>query len=221
MSGMTFFRSRRRLLLFALVTTACGCQTAYYAAMEKVGYHKRDLLVSRVEAARDSQAAAKEQFKSALERFTSVVNVDGGELQDKYDALSAELEESEEDAAAVRERVDAVEDVAEALFDEWEGELDQYTNASLRKKSAEQLRRTRDRYTPLIGSMRRAESKMEPVLKAFRDQVLYLKHNLNAQAIASLKGELASVETDIASLIREMEKSIAEADAFIETIDTN
>ena len=36
--------------------------------------------------------------------------------------------------------------------------------------------------------MRLAESRIEPVLKSFRDQVLFLKHNLNAKAIASLRG---------------------------------
>jgi len=46
--------------------------------------HKRDILVSRVASARDAQEAAKEQFQSALEKFTSVVNVPSSKLQDKY-----------------------------------------------------------------------------------------------------------------------------------------
>ncbi len=214
------YRSSMRLGYVAIgVAVVAGCQTAYYAALEQVGYHKRDLLVSRVEAARDSQEEAKEQFKSALEQFSSVVNFSGGELEAKYNKLSGELDASRDQAAAVKKRIDAVENVAEALFSEWESELDQYTNDKLRQKSAQQLQRTRDHYRPLITAMRRAESKMQPVLTAFNDQVLFLKHNLNAQAVASLKGELASVQTDIAELIREMESSIAEADEFIKTID--
>jgi len=63
--------------------------------------------------------------------------------------------------------------------------------------------------------MKRAEKKMEPVLSAFRDQVLFLKHNLNAKAIASLQTELVSVEAEVNSLIRDMETSIKEANAFI------
>ena len=46
----------------------------------------------------------------------------------------------------------------------------------------------------------------------------YYEHNLNAQAVASLRDELTSVETDISALIREMEASIREADAFISAI---
>ena len=67
--------------------------------------------------------------------------------------------------------------------------------------------------------MKRAENKIEPVLAVFKDQVLYLKHNLNAQAIASLKGELNSVKADVSSLITAMENSIDEANSFIKTME--
>ena len=183
--------------------------------MEKLGYHKRDILVSRVEEARDSQQAAKDQFQSALEKFTAVVEVKGGKLEDKYRQLSAELDKSEARASAVRKRIADVESVAKALFKEWEAELGQYTNEKLKDISKQKLADTRRRYTQLIGAMKRAESRIEPVLSAFRDQVLFLKHNLNAQAIASLHDELVSVETEIGALIGEMEASIAEADSFI------
>jgi hypothetical protein len=108
--------------------------------------------------------------------------------------------------------------VSEALFEEWEEELEQYSNESYRRTSEKQLRRTQKQYKKLIGAMKRAEKKIAPVLTAFRDQVLFLKHNLNAQAIASLQEELVSVEQNVASLIKEMEASIAEADVFIKSM---
>jgi hypothetical protein len=195
--------------------TAHGCQSVYYDAMEKIGYHKRDLMVSNVEKARDAQQEAKEQFTSALDRFTTVLNVKGGELQDKYDTLNAEYEKSEAKAKAVRDRIASVEDVSTALFKEWEAELKEYSSASLRQNSQKKLTHTRTQYAQLIKVMKRAETKMDPVLAKFKDQVLFLKHNLNAQAIASLKSELVSVEGNISSLIKEMETSIKEADSFI------
>jgi hypothetical protein len=67
--------------------------------------------------------------------------------------------------------------------------------------------------------MRLAEERMEPVLAAFRDQVLALKHNLNAQAIASLRDERTVVEADIADLIEQMNDAIRKAEAFLGTID--
>jgi len=198
-----------------------GCQTAYYGVMEKFGVHKRDLLVSDVQKARDSQEEAKEQFQTAFERFSTVLNFEGGSLQEKYETLHAEYERSEGKAQAVHDRIDSVEDVSEALFDEWELELGQYSNASLRRASQQKLNRTRNQYAQLIRAMKRAEKKMAPVLAAFKDQVLFLKHNLNAQAIASLKQELVSVENDISSLIKEMEASIKEADSFITVMGTD
>jgi Protein of unknown function (DUF2959) len=210
---------RPRALLVLAVLILASCETAYYATMEKLGYHKRDLLVSRVQQARDSQQVAKEQFQSALEHFRAVVHVRGGELEAKYNELGAELERSEARAQTVHQRITAVEDVAEALFKEWEAELAQYTNESLRRASARQLAQTRQRYTPLIRTMKRAEATMVPVLAAFRDQVLFLKHNLNARAIAAIQQEGVAVETEITGLIRAMEAAIVEADAFIKGLD--
>mgnify|MGYP002624256321 CR=1 FL=1 len=208
-------------LLVAFAATLGGCSTAYYKTMEMFGEHKRDILVDRVEEARDSQNEAKEQFQSALERFTAVTGFKGGKIEEKYNELRDAFEKSEDRAEAVHDRVEAVDDVAQALFKEWEKELDQYTNASLRASSEQQLRDTRTRYAQLIAAMRKAEARMTPVLNAFRDQVLYLKHNLNARAIASLQTEVNAIESEVARLVAEMEKSIAEADAFIQQMGTD
>jgi septal ring factor EnvC (AmiA/AmiB activator) len=204
------------LVLCLLALT--GCDRTYYKTMEAFGKHKRDLLVDRVEDTRDSQEDVKEQFQTALEKFSAVVNFDGGELKKKYTELKTELERSESKTEAVRKNIKDVEDVSNALFTEWESELDQYSNADLRRSSKSKLDQTRQQYAKLIGAMKRAEVKIEPVLSVFRDQVLFLKHNLNAQAVASLQDELVSVKADIASLVKEMEVSIAEADAFIKAM---
>jgi predicted AAA+ superfamily ATPase len=92
-----------------------------------------------------------------------------------------------------------VQSVSEALFEEWEDELALYSNASLKKQSAQKLAATKKKYNTLIKSMRQAESRMQPVLAALQDQVLYLKHNLNARAIDGLKGELRTIETNVRS----------------------
>ena len=204
------------ILLILLFTS--GCNSLYYGTMEKFGKYKRDILVDRVKSARDAQQETKEQFTSALDKFKSVVNVPSGKLQEKYDLLKGELDKSEAKAAAVKERIADVEDVSKALFDEWTKELDQYKNADLRAESKKKLDQTRQKYTLLINAMKKADSKIEPVLSAFRDQVLFLKHNLNAQAVASLQSEVTTMEADTGKLIEEMEKSIAEADTFIKTM---
>lgn len=211
---MKVFRS----LPVALVLLLAGCSSAYYGAMEKVGIAKRQILADRVEKTREAQQDAKEQFADALQRFLAVTKADGGDLQKKYDAMNSEFQRSEGRAKEVRERIAAVEDVADALFREWKAELAQYSNASLRSDSQRQLDLTRRRYDSLVSLMKRAADRMDPVLATFRDQVLYLKHNLNARAIASLGGTQRTLEADIARLISDMEASIREAENFIKDL---
>ena len=208
------------LAVAVALTFGSSCRSTYYSTMEKFGVHKRDILVDRVEEGREEQEAAKEQFQTTYERFKELTGVDGGELEDVYERLNDEYEDCDDRAAAVRERIDSIESVAADLFSEWQGELDEISSPDLRKKSAMQLDETRSRYERLITAMKQAESRMEPVLVAFRDQVLFLKHNLNAQAISSLQTTVIEIEGDVTKLIEEMKQSIAEADAFIASMET-
>lgn len=210
-AGMAVLLGCGPAMLFA------GCASTGIAIREKFGYAKREQLVDNVKAARDEQQEAKEQFQSALEEFLAVTGTTGdvADLEARYSALNREYTRSESQAEDVRGRIADVERVADALFAEWEAELDQYENASLRRASEQQLKETRTQYGRLLGAMQNAEESMGPVLAAFRDQVLFLKHNLNARAIASLRGTAAEIQGDVERLIREMEASIAEADAFV------
>lgn len=211
-----------RLFAAVLVLSAfllSGCSGLYYSTMEKLGKEKREILADRIEEASEEQEEAKEQFASALDRFQAVLGTEGGELEKKYRQLESEYKACESRAGKVRERIDSIEDVSGALFSEWEKELDQYSNAQLRTASEKQLRETRLRYDSMMAAMERASGKMEPVLSAFGDHVLFLKHNLNAQAIASLQGDVGGIEDDVALLISDMEKSIAEANAFLSQME--
>ncbi|MGZ9057596.1 DUF2959 family protein, partial [Methylomagnum sp.] len=122
------------------------CQKIYFQAVESTGHHKRDILVARVESARDSLEEAKEQFQNALEKFSALTHFDGGDLEDMYRQLKIEFDYSKAKALAVKDRIDAVQDVAQALFDEWEAELDQYTNRSLRSSSRQKMKLTQQHY---------------------------------------------------------------------------
>jgi SMC interacting uncharacterized protein involved in chromosome segregation len=187
--------------------------------MEKLGIEKRDILVDRVDEAKDSQGEAQEEFRSALERLDTMLNIDGGELEEQYNALNDDYEASKSAAERVRERIDAVDNVAQDLFDEWNEELEQYSNDSMRRQSERQLRETERRYADLIRTMERAAGKMDPVLAKLQDNVLYLKHNLNAQAISAIRGEFDNLQVDIRDLIKEMEAAIAESDKFIASMN--
>lgn len=203
-------------LVLALLTLALNsCSTAYYGAMDKLGYEKRHILVSRVKKAKSSQIVAKEQFSSALDEFIAVSNYEGGELEKMYRRIEGAYKKSAKRANEVRSRNDAVESTGKALFREWEKEIKMFTDPELAKASRQQYRAAEERFDELQVAMRSAESKLDPVLKKFRDQTLFLKHNLNAKAISALESQVVRVKVDVARLIRDMERSIAEADRFI------
>ncbi len=212
---------RRPLLLFITLLSLSGCQSAYFAALEKVGYAKRDILSSRVKAARDAQQDAKKEIVNALEAFSQTVNFQGGELETQYRRLAGKLDDSEAAAAVVRKRIADVQDVGDALFREWRQELGQYSSDELRRRSEQQLALTRRRYDAMVGAMKQAEGRLEPALSPLRDQVLFIKHNLNARALASLKGEVARVDSQVSQLVTEINRAIAEADRFIHDIDND
>jgi len=187
-----------------------------YAVREQFGQHKRELLVDRVGDAKESQEAAKTEFVEALVKFKAVTGYKGGALEAKYDEIKETYDDCVARAKDVSTRIAAIEDVAGALFKEWEGEIEQYSSASLRQVSERQLAQTRAGYEKLVAAMRTAEGRMKPVLATFKDQVLFLKHNLNAQAVASLGGVTAELQGDIDALIRDMQIAIDGANRFIE-----
>ena len=222
-------RPSRFLMTTGLAAVLCvaalsqsGCQTtreAYYNAWENFGgYAKRERLVDYVKAARNEQGQAKETFANALEQFKSVVNFDGGDLERLYNRLNDAYEDSAGQAEEVRERIVSVRRVGQALFEEWDGEVKQITDTDLRSRSRALYDETKSSYEEMLTRMDAAAATMDPVLTRFKDRVLFIKSNLNAQAVASLKGTEIELGQDIQQLIAEMEASIREAGEFIAKI---
>ena len=196
-----------------------GCDSIYYKTMKKFGWEKRDILVKKVVEARGAQADAQKEIKTTLERFKEIVAFDGGSLEDKYNKLNAALQRSEDRAQKVDDRIKAVRDVSNDLFKEWQNELGKYSDRRMRQESERELRATKARTETLIQAMARAQKRVEPVLKPLRDRVLFLKHNLNARAMGALSQELDGVTGEVDALIEDLQKSVAEADAFIAEMD--
>jgi len=209
------------LMLLAMAGGGCAStRKAYYNAWENFGgYAKRERLVDNVKEARQEQVDAKKQFASTLEEFKSVVNFQGGNLEAVYNKLNKQYERAEGQATQVKDKITGVKRVADALFTEWKGEIGQMKDdPSLKQQSQALYDKTRDSYKEMITRMDSAAGTMDPVLQKFKNRTLFIKHNLNAQAIASLKGTEVELGGDIDRLIKEMEASIAEADQFIAEI---
>lgn len=203
---------------FALLTVTlflASCQSTYYAVWEKMGREKRHLLKDQIENARDDQLEASEEFQDALTRLKAFNNFEGGKLEQAYSQIADDYEECENRARQLDDRIEKVQRIAQDLFAEWENEIGQIQKEEFRAKSRQKLRATKARFSRLNKAMVTARTRMTPILATQKDYVLYLKHNLNAQAIGSLKGEVNSIEADMDRLVRDIARSIDEADAFL------
>lgn len=213
------FKFSQKMCVILSVLVLASCSSAYYSAMEKVGIHKRDIMVDRVVDAKESQEEAQEQFKSALAEMTALINFDGGDLEEQYNVIQEQYEDSKEAADNVSSRITKIENVSEALFEEWQDEIEEISSSSLKRQSSSKLRETQRRYKSLIKSMHKAESKMAPVLSALKDNSLFLKHNLNAKAVGALQGEIGSIKKDVSVLIKDMNVAIEQSQKFIDMLE--
>ncbi len=201
-----------------VVTGMSACSSTYYSAWEMLGKEKRDLLRSNVKAVQEEQREAADGFEDALDRLRSLYDVDAGDLEKIYDKLKDDLDDAEGRADDIHERIGKIDSIANDLFDEWAGEIDEISNPDYRSKSRQKLDETKTKYAGLAASLDKSKASMGPVLTQLKDNVLYLKHNLNAAAIGGLSAEVESIEADIEALLADMRSSIAEADRFLTTL---
>lgn len=203
----------------AVTLSACGtAQKAKYSALEKVGIHKRDILVDRIEKTTETQEETKAKFQTAYEELAGLIEVDDRGLEKKYKKMAAAVEDSEEKAEELDRHIKSVDEVANALFREWEEELTQYQNANLRKTSEKNLQTTKQRYAKIYQKMQASQKRVTPVLQVLQDNTLYLKHNLNARAVTSISSEVLTIEGKVRDLIAQMEASINDSKTFIQAM---
>jgi ElaB/YqjD/DUF883 family membrane-anchored ribosome-binding protein len=220
-------RASLLLVTIFLIPALAACQNAVekaarnagYSAYELIGVEKRDLLRNRIDDTRDEQEDTKETFQDALEKLRGIYGLEGSDLEKQYRKLQSAYDDATKRAEDVRASRRKMDTVAKDLFEEWEKEIGEIQSAEFKSKSRAKLKDTRVRFHDLSQGVQRAEKKMEPVLAKLKDHVLYLKHNLNAQSISALKAEGGRIQGDIEVLVKDMNQSIQEADAFIKTLE--
>lgn len=217
----------RNVIIIAVIfslTTSCAnpvkkaVNKAKYSAYETIGLEKRDLFKREIKNVKEDQEDTGEAFKDALTRLKEVYAFNGGDLENHYENLKDSLDDAKEQASELKARIGKVDQVANDLFVEWNEEINEIKSSDLRSKSSGQLSKTKKKYSELESQLRKSEKKIDPVLSKLNDQVLFLKHNLNAKAIGGLKTEQGKIQADIESLIKEVNESTRKADAVIETL---
>lgn len=211
----------RLIVLGVVIAALAGCTSSYYKAMKTFGKEKRDILVSRVKDSKKDQQQAKDQIKTTMESFQALTGFQGGALEKNYKKLNGEYEKAADCAQKLHNRIDSIDQVSGDLFKEWQKEIDGMQDKKLKAQSAVMLRQSRLSEAGYVKSMRQTEARMTPVIAAFHDQVTFLKHNLNARAIGSLKGTSAKMSTDVDVLMISLDGSMAQADSLIASLNSD
>ena len=206
----------RSLIVFALLLS--GCHSTYYKAMSTLGKEKRDILVSRIKDAKKDQDQTKQKLQTTMESFQALTGFKGGSLEKSYKRLNSDYESAASQAGKLHEKIQSIDQVSNDLFKEWQGEISAMDNGKLKSQDTVMLRNAKTRQATYMRAMHRTEDQIEPVLKAFHDQGLFLKPNLNARAIGSLKNTSAGLQSDVAGLVQSIDSSSQEADKLISSL---
>jgi Protein of unknown function (DUF2959) len=186
--------------------------------MATLGKEKRDILVQRIKEAKKDQDQTKQQLQTTMESFQALTGFQGGSLERNYKRLNSDYENAASQAGKLHDKVQSINQVSNDLFREWQGEISAMGNGKLKSQDTAMLRDAKARQATYLRAMRKTEDQINPVLKAFRDQVLFLKHNLNSRAIGSLKSTSANLQSDVAELIQSIDASSQEADKLITSL---
>ena len=210
-----------RAILAVALTVALGltgCSSAYYSVMQKLGKEKRDILVQRVKDSKKDQEDTKEKLQTTMESFQALTGFQGGSLEKSYKKLNGDYESAADQVQKLHDRIQSIDKVSSDLFNEWQNEINQMGSAKLKAQSSGMLRDSKAKNAVFMTAMHNTEVRITPVMAAFHDQVLFLKHNLNARAIGSLKGTSAKMDTDVTALKKSIDASMAEADNLINSL---
>ncbi|MEA2260674.1 MAG: hypothetical protein QOJ51_3499 [Acidobacteriaceae bacterium] len=204
--------------LIVLILLFTGCKSTYYKTMRTLGKEKRDILVSRIKDAKKDQDQTKKQLQTTMESFQALTGFKGGSLEKSYKRLNSDYESAASQAGKLHDKIQSIDQVSNDLFKEWQGEINDMDNVKLKSQDLVMLRNAKTRQATYMRAMRSTEDRIAPVLKAFQDQVLFLKHNLNSRAIGSLKTTSSVLQSDVAGLIKSIDASSQEADKLITSL---
>jgi hypothetical protein len=210
--------SRRRALPWLVL--ACllgGCSTMYYAAMSQLGWERRDILVHRIEVARDSLRATGRALDAAWRTFhaAAAADADAAVVPAHLQTAYAHTDASARDA---QQHVAAVESAGRALFEAWREDVAGTEDAALRTRDAELYERARARYDSTLAAMRQALAGIPPVLDLLRDQAAFLQRDQGPAARGALRAALAAAVADAGRLQQDIGRAIIEANASVQQL---
>ena len=157
----------------------------------------------------------KLQLTKTIDVYNALMADDAKDRKKLYRDLQKEMESTQKRRAEIITRVGAMAADADTLFKSWEVSAAAIESQSLRARSEERLKKTKANYAEIGAAGRKAAELYEPVMKTLADKVRYLGHDLNAEAVASLKPDAEKLNKDVEKLGKAIDDTIATTNANI------
>jgi Protein of unknown function (DUF2959) len=176
-------------VVFALVAAAAALQATPVAA--QAGPEQTTKFLKTVEGTVKAIGESRAQLQKTVATYNSITEMTATDLKGAYKDLNKDVEGSEKKVVEGRPKVDEMNTAAEGYFAAWKASAAAISDPDLRKRSEERLADAQARFAKIAVAGKDARQSFDTLMTDVKDQSTFLGHDLNANAIATLKPNAA------------------------------
>ena len=160
-----------------------------------------DDLVASVERVNSELDASKTKLLGAVQTLQKVTAPDfKGDAVEGHKELVRAIDDSEDQTDDLRKSVERMQAEAEPVFNQWTKDLEGYSNPEMRQRSQARLAAARERYDAVVAAVTPVLVECEAVNQTLGDHALFLKHDMNPAALATIQDDVKKVAKEAADL---------------------
>jgi hypothetical protein len=199
----------------AVGTVAALVGTTAVRAQQDAGVKQVEQLVKKSGSTVQAIAETKLQLQKTMDVYNSLMSTDEKNMKGNYKKLQQEMDATAKKRADIKLRADEMNAEAQTLFKSWGDSAAAIQSADLRQRSQERLDKTKASFAEIGTVGQKAVDLYDPFMKALQDQVTYLGHDLNTQAVQSLQADAAKMNEKAQTLMKSIDDTISVANKNI------
>jgi hypothetical protein len=197
------------LLAIALVCGLTGITPVTAQGTKSV--KAREAVVATGEESKAALEDSLTQWGKILDGYNSIMDGSAKNTEKTYKTLLSDLKAAEGKGANTTKSLTKMDKQAQSFFKDWEKELDQFSNESMKEKSTAMMDKDKAGYADFKDRMTQAGEVFAPVLQELNDQVLFLGRNLSPDGIEMLQDEATKMNEMVKEATAQVEALLAGA----------
>ena len=187
-------------------------------ASAQEGVNQTEALLKKGEQTMKAMAEARQQLEKTLANYNTIVDGKAADPKASFKDLGKAVKDSQDRAADVTTRKEEMDAEAQKLFTPWKTSLDAIGSPELKKKSAERLAASQERYGKIAAAGKEARSEYDAFLAGLKDQITFLGHDLNPGALASLKPDAVKLNDRAKKMFEKIDAASATAGSSLDAM---